>query len=182
MDVTPGDETEPRTLRRAQCGHRAAQAELLRSLQDVWYRNCLSLLRDDEAARDAVQETALRFLQGLPGFRWQSTLKTWSLGIALNVCRETWRETARARSRLRVTRPDPPTPDALMLRDERVEWLREAIDGLAERQREVVVLRYFEGLSVSETATAMGCATGTVKATLSQALARLRQQSTGVES
>lgn len=148
----------------------------------MWYRNCLSLLRNDEAARDAAQETALRFLQGLPGFRWQSTLKTWSLGIALNVCRETRREAARARPTLRVVRPDPPTPDALMLRAERVEWLREAIDGLAERQREAVVLRYFEGLSLNETAAAMGCATGTVKATLSQALTRLRQQPTGVES
>ena len=51
------------TTQQAQRGDRTAQAKLLRDLQDPWYRFCLSLLRDPDRARDATQETALRFLR-----------------------------------------------------------------------------------------------------------------------
>lgn len=51
---------------------------------------------------------------------------------------------------------------------------RHAVQALPERQREVVTLRVLGELSTRETAHAMGCAEGTVKASLSQALASLR--------
>jgi RNA polymerase sigma factor (sigma-70 family) len=47
---------------------------------------------------------------------------------------------------------------------------------LSERQREAVVLRFFEELSVEETAAAMECAPGTVKATVHQALRAMRNK------
>ena len=49
-----------------------------------------------------------------------------------------------------------------------------ALNQLGERQRAAVVLRYFADLPLAEIAAVMGCATGTVKATLHQALDRLR--------
>jgi len=52
--------------------------------------------------------------------------------------------------------------------------LDKAIESLARRQRLVVELYYFLGLSVEETAQVMGCAAGTVKSTLSDARAKLR--------
>jgi RNA polymerase sigma factor (sigma-70 family) len=45
---------------------------------------------------------------------------------------------------------------------------------LPDRQREAIVLRFFEELSVEETAAAMNCAAGTVKATVHQALRAMR--------
>ena len=54
--------------------------------------------------------------------------------------------------------------------------LRRTLDDLPERQREAIVLRFFEELSVDETAKAMSCATGTVKATVHQALRQLREK------
>jgi RNA polymerase sigma factor (sigma-70 family) len=59
---------------------------------------------------------------------------------------------------------------------EQRERLRAVLEQLPERQREAVLLRFFEDLSVDETAKAMECAPGTVKATVHQALATLRRK------
>jgi len=164
---------------RARRGDRVAQAELVRSLQDVWFRFCVGRLRSPEDARDAAQETALRFLKGLAGARGGSTVRTWSLGIALNVCREMCRKHDGEHVDLAaVAEPmaDGESLDAEFDRWERSLRLHELLETLTGRQREVVLLRFFEGLSVTETATAMGCAEGTVKAMLSQALTALRSR------
>src|SRR5260221_13672985 len=63
---------DDQTIAAARGGNREAQARLLRELQDPWYRLTLSLLRDPERAMDATQESALRFLRQLPGFRGDS--------------------------------------------------------------------------------------------------------------
>jgi RNA polymerase sigma factor (sigma-70 family) len=57
--------------------------------------------------------------------------------------------------------------------------LREALNRLSGRQRAAVVLRYLVDLPTSDIATALGCAEGTVKATLAQSLAILRIQFDG---
>ncbi len=54
--------------------------------------------------------------------------------------------------------------------------MRAAVATLAPRQREALALRYFADLSVEDTAAAMRCAPGTVKALTSQAIAALRTQ------
>lgn len=54
------------------------------------------------------------------------------------------------------------------------ESLRAALDGLPDRQRAVVVLRYFGDLSEADTAAALGCSRGAVKSHAARALARLR--------
>jgi RNA polymerase sigma factor (sigma-70 family) len=53
--------------------------------------------------------------------------------------------------------------------------VRAAVRALPPRQRAVVIARFYGGLSVQETAAALGCAEGTVKATTHQAIRNLRQ-------
>jgi len=89
------DAPDEATVEAARAGSRAARSKLLHALQDPWYRMCLGLLGNAELARDATQETAVRFLNQLPGFRGDSRVRTWSLGIALNVVREMKRRRAR---------------------------------------------------------------------------------------
>lgn len=175
------------TVEAARRGDRTAQAALLRELQDPWFRFCLSLLGDPDNARDAVQETALRFLRDLSKFRGNSTLMTWSMGIALNVTRELRRKSKPALRLAGGDSDDDDFPGVQAPMDHKVEAppeqaageetrekIRALLGELPERQREAVLLRYFEELSVEETATAMNCAVGTVKATVFQALRALR--------
>jgi RNA polymerase sigma-70 factor, ECF subfamily len=164
----------------ARRGDRAAQAQLLTALQDVWFRFCLSQLRGDrDRAADATQETGMRFLRQLPTFRGESQLQAWSLSIALNVVREMRRSRGfetldPAQEEGRATR----VVAAMRLVEDEEErtLMRQTLASLPDRQREAITLRFFEELSVEETATIMQCAAGTVKATVHQALRSLREK------
>ena len=69
--------------------------------------------------------------------------------------------------------PEHPGPDATSSYDVRDAVLA-ALATLSGRQRAVVVLRYYEGLSEAEIAAALGCSTGTVKSAASRAMTKLR--------
>lgn len=174
MQRQPVESFSPAMIKAAREGERAAQAALLRGMQDQWYRMVLRLLGDAENAREATQETALRFLKRLPGFEGRSEIRTWSLGIAINVAREMRRQ--KKREELISNAPTKLVgPDLQVQNREEAELVSRVIDTLPLRQREAVVLRFFERLSVEETASAMACAPGTVKALVFQALRNLRQ-------
>ena len=172
---------DAKTVEAARRGDRDALGVLLRGLQDSWYRMSLSLLYKPDLAEDAAQETAIRFMRQLPGFRGESQLRTWSLGICLNVVREIRRWSAgKASAPLDYEgadfADDAPPPEASAMREEGIRSLREMLILLPERQREALVLRFFEDMSVEQTAEAMACAPGTVKATVHQALRALRRK------
>jgi RNA polymerase sigma-70 factor (sigma-E family) len=94
-----------------------------------------------------------------------------------NLAVDGWRRRTSWRSRLGlIATPGavPDTTEAVDQRDRIVRLLRQ----LPPRQRTAIVLRYWEDLSEAETAKAMGCSVGTVKATASRAMQRLRELST----
>ncbi len=168
-------------LERARQGDRDAQAQLLGGIQDTCYRFCCSQLGDGDAARDATQETALRLLQSLHRYQQRSAWDTWVLGIALNVCRQHRRQRRRRPAPLpdhhaELVDGGTEGPAARLRQREAIELVRQALCDLAPRQRQAVVLRFFERQSLEQTAQAMGCAVGTVKAAVAQALTRLRQR------
>ncbi|WP_151081762.1 RNA polymerase sigma factor [Nocardioides cynanchi] len=118
---------------------------------------------------DVVQEALIRAWQ-----RWatydasRGTPVAWLLGITADRCR---RYRTRQPAGMVVELVDQgAAPTASHDLD-----LSRAVEGLSRRQRQAVDLHYFVGLDVATTAEVMGCAPGTVKATLHQARARLRE-------
>jgi RNA polymerase sigma-70 factor (ECF subfamily) len=169
------------TIERARRGDRDAMAALLNGLADVWFRFCVSQLRDAELARDAVQETAVRFMKQLAQFRGESKIESWSLGIALNVIREQ-RRAAQKNSSMKLAVGVNPRDaaesysEAETINEDERSQLHDLLNDLPDRQREAIVLRFFEEKSVEETAAMMNCAEGTIKATVHQALRSLKQK------
>jgi RNA polymerase sigma-70 factor (ECF subfamily) len=139
-------------------------------------RNYGSVLRavafaiaDAARAEDAVQEA---FARGLRRWRSVSAMEqpvAWIYVVAVNVARRDWRRASRREIHGRAaTAPDHSGPVTTAVD------LHEALLALTPRQRSAVVLRYLADLSTKDVAAALGCAEGTVKATLHQALAKLR--------
>lgn len=167
-----------RQAARAARGDRQALAELLRGLQDPLYRVCRMRLGDRHAAQDATQEAAHRIVCGIGGFQGASSVQTWAIGIAINVCREIQRKHGRevedASGRLGDLASRHAGPGAAAASVEANQHVRRVVSELPTRQSEAVTLRYFEQLTVEQTAVAMGCSTGAVKAAVWQALRTMR--------
>jgi RNA polymerase sigma-70 factor (sigma-E family) len=99
----------------------------------------------------------------------------WARRVALNLATSWWRRRRVAtRAHPRVHVRDNPLPEA-------DEVLLDAIGSLTPRERAVVLLRFYEDQSVSDTAVVLGCAEGTVKALTARALERLRGLDLGID-
>ncbi|KRF36510.1 SigE family RNA polymerase sigma factor [Nocardioides sp. Soil805] len=134
------------------------------------YRTAFLLVGDRQLAEDLAQ-TALA-----------KTYAAWSRiedrAAAPAYARRTLVNTASSWFRTKGWRNELPTddlPDASYTRDPSTRpAVVDALGQLPPRQRAVVVLRYYEDLSVAETADALGCSTGTVKSQTFEAFAKLR--------
>lgn len=116
-------------------------------------RTCTLLLRDAALAEDAVQETFVKAWRGYDDYRREASEKTWLMRIAANTCRDMlrgrWlRHTDRRTDIAGLPEPAEPfsPPDDTLLR---------TVLALPDKLRQAVVLRYYQGLSVQETADAL---------------------------
>ena len=118
---------------------------------------------------DVVQEALIRAWQGWATYdASRGTPVAWLLGIVADRCR---RHRTRQPAGMVVELVDQGAPPQTGHDLD----LERAVDGLSRRQRQAVDLHYFVGLDVATVAEVMDCAPGTVKATLHQARARLRE-------
>lgn len=176
MNVDEQADTE--LVRRFQRGDEAAFHAIVRRFQDPVYRLAAVWLDDAQQADDAVQEVFLRSFRGLRGFRFRSAPFTWLYRMTKNVCFEFNRK-RRPEALEHEPRDTAAGPEGQAAQVESARRVRELVAGLPPRQREVVLLRIFEDLSVRETARAMGCREGTVKALLHKAMHKLQAMTDG---
>jgi RNA polymerase sigma factor (sigma-70 family) len=129
-------------------------------------------------AEDAVQDAFVKAFRKLGDFRADAAFRPWLFTIVANEARNRRRSWSR-RNKLALqvrAQPEPPNraPDDLVFRDQQRQRVLDAVARLPDRHREVVALRYFAGLTESETAHALSCPPGTAKSRLSRALDALR--------
>lgn len=128
-----------------------------------------------DGVEDLVQETFFQMARGLDGGRAPRCARGYLFGIARHVSQAAWSRRAQSRARevsLEEERVEVAAPEV----DARVEAARETMAGLEPLQREVLELRYGQGLSYAEIAEVLGIPLGTVRSRLHHAVARVRER------
>jgi RNA polymerase sigma-70 factor (sigma-E family) len=137
----------------------------------------LSLYTDSPAfAEDVAQDALVRAWERREQLAALGDPRLWVFRVAMNRSRSLHRRLRVERKQLRVPN-ETGRPASGQVEDALI--VRAALRKLPPRQRSAVVLRYYGELSVEETAEVMGCASGTVKALTSQAMASLRSRLEG---
>lgn len=146
--------------------------ESARRIVEAHYDDVLAYCRrhtpsPDEAA-DAAQETFLRFVRSLPSYRDRGKPLAYLLTIARRVCIDACRRRGRVWEQLDEETPAPEAPDE--------SGVREALNALSADQREVLELRYDQGLRVMEVARVLGVSRFAAARRISAALDALKAE------
>lgn len=176
-----GSEWEPQriVIESAQTGDLEALGSLYDSHINQVYRYTLARLGNLHDAEDVAEEIFLKMLAGLPGYEWRKVpFAAWLMRIARNEVVSFLRRNGRRAH-------DTELPEEMVDRGnndpaeaaERVlalEDMRKAVELLPEAQREVIILRFASGLSVSDTARALAKNENNVKVLQHKGMQRLQ--------
>ena len=181
----PADPDEADLLERVRRGDADAFDVVARTHAPRLYRLALHLARRPDDAEDLVQETLVRALPKLDRFEGRARLSTYLMRALTNL----WRNGLRSRGRSRIVPwpetgedrrpaefPDPaPSVEDGLLRRDRADRVRDALERLEPTRRLTILLREVEGLSYEEIADMTAVPVGTVRSRLARARDDLRK-------
>ena len=171
VELTAPDPTVADLVARSQAGEPEAFGLLYDRYVDLVYRYIYYRVGSPTLAEDLVSETFLRALRRIDSFTWQGRdFAAWLVTIARNLIADHFKS---GRYRLEITTEDilesgpaqtTDGPESLVLDSLTNATLLSAVKKLNPEQQECIVLRFLQGLSVNETALAMGKNDGAIKA------------------
>jgi RNA polymerase sigma-70 factor (ECF subfamily) len=152
----------------ARGGDSEAFGQLYDHYQGSVYRFLYYRTRSQTLAEDLTSETFLRALRNMSGFRWQGKdFGAWLMTIARNLCTDHFKA---GRTRLEQTTDDMGVhddategPENAVLTGLTNEVLLDGLRRLSDEQRDCLIMRFLQGLSIAETAEVLGRSEGAVK-------------------
>lgn len=168
MEITP----EQRLIARAKQGDVDAFESILAPSITAAHRFACALLHDPSLAEDAVQDASVRAWRKLRRLHIGSPFQPWFLGIVARQCREQMR----GRWWRLIRTPQPETVHSDLPEDAalRRAMLREALGGLTERERQILILRLYLDLPWIDVARVAGVTEAGARTRYYRALERLR--------
>lgn len=168
-------------------GDMAALAILVEKYKRLVYRVAVQITKNHEDADDVMQDTFLKVYESIHSFRQDAAFETWLYRIVVNHAtnlvkrRERRRESSLSvineteiHPELKRTADLANNPHLDAERKERQRWVTQAVNSLPLKQRTVVILYEFEGLTHPEIASILNCSEGTVRSRLHYARRKLR--------
>lgn len=148
-------------------------AHMVAQYEVALLRTCYMYLRDRELAEDATQETFLKAYKALPAFRGECSEKTWLMRIAMNTCRDMKRSAwfRHIDRRVDVDLIQRPAREADALGE--ANDLTQAVLCLPPKYKEVILLHYYQDMSLREIAEALDIAVSTASDRVRQACRKL---------
>ena len=163
-------------------GDAGAIESLVREYETGVFRLALSIVGDAAEANEITQETFISALRSLASYQERKSFKAWLYTIALNHSRSYLRRRKSLgrlgtilTSILRVETQKQVLPEDAVIQNEKEAVLWKSLNGLDERFRTVVVLRYFHELSIAEISEILSISEGTIHSRLFSAREKLRE-------
>jgi RNA polymerase sigma-70 factor (ECF subfamily) len=161
-------------VERAREGDHDAFATLARAAAARLDAAARLILRDNELARDAVQETLVRAWRDLPGLRDPERFDAWLHRLTVNACLDLARRRRRRAIEVELTPISSPTVGDVSSVVANRDLLDDALRRLDPEWRAVVVLHYFLGMPLPDVAVALRIPLGTAKSRLHRSLGAMR--------
>ena len=141
---------------------------------DMLYRIAFSYCKNRADADDLVQNAFIKYLRGKKPFASEEHLRNWLIRVTVNECKQHFRLFRRRPENL------ADYENTLVFESDDYGDLFEAIMALNKKYREVIILYYYEGYSIAETAALLGLPSATVGTRLRRAREALNKQLTEV--
>jgi RNA polymerase sigma-70 factor, ECF subfamily len=170
------EQDEPHLVQSAKQGDKEAVGELYRRHVDMIYRYAYARLRDATLAEDLTAQVFLKALEGLDTYEPRGVpFRSWLYRIAHARIVDHWRRQARHQEVMLVDSMPAmgPSPEDVVMAQSQWELAIDLLDALTDEQRDVIIMRFLEELSLEEIAKALGKTVGAVKALQHRALASL---------
>lgn len=155
-------------------------SELITLYKGLVFTILFRMTNDHDASQDLAQETFIKAFMNIRKVKDAGHFKPWLCTIARNTARDHFRKVKRAPVVSLEEIAERPGRSNIELTRRRV-IIQEALARLGERDRLVLTLTYYEGLSLAEVAEAMSMSEGNVKVCVHRARKRLRQHLKGYE-
>ncbi|MDQ0219029.1 RNA polymerase sigma factor SigX [Peribacillus cavernae] len=141
------------------------------------------LVKNRETAEDLVQEVYIRVLKSYDRFEGKSSEKTWLFSIARNAAIDHFRKQRSWKQKLfesfdwerNQIKDQQPLPEEKALQNDNMRRVYKSLDDCTMDQRSVIILRYIQSLSISETAEVLGWTESKVKTTQHRALKAVKK-------
>jgi RNA polymerase sigma-70 factor (ECF subfamily) len=146
-------------------GDVSAFDELVRAHEDRVFGICLRMMRDRDAALDAVQETFVTVFRKADRYQAKAAFSTWLYRVAVNTCYDQMRKAKRRRTEPLPETTDPADPrsgDAIEAAELRPD-IEQALQRIPVEFRAAVVLVDLEGLALEQAGEILDVPTGTIK-------------------
>lgn len=158
-------------LKRAQSGDKEAFVIVMESYKFQLYRIGRTLLNNDEDIGDAMQETVLKVFKGIANINKLESFKSWIFKIMINECNNILRSKKKFSIFTKLFKEESYVDEY----DFENEPVMKGIKSLKEDFKKVIILYYYEDLSVKDIAEILEISEGTVKSRLSRARGKLSE-------
>lgn len=158
---------ERELIRKLKKGNEDAYIYLLDIYGSRLLKTCYLVLKDEKEAEDVVQETFLRVFSHINSFRGNSSLYTWVYRIALNLCKDKRKTIREFEIYEDIIESKERVEDVVFNSIDR-EILRKELFNLNSIYKEILILFYFEELSIKEISQILEEKEGTIKSRLSR--------------
>ncbi|ADU28612.1 RNA polymerase sigma factor SigX [Evansella cellulosilytica] len=160
---------------------------LYETYHNTLFQYLFYMVRNREVAEELVQEVYIKVLHSYQSFKGKSSEKTWLYSVAKHVGIDWIRGQSRKKRKIDGQQFEwsereyeihdhAPLPEEILLQKDELQQIYKKLQLCSEDQQQVIILRYIQSLSISETADVLGWTESKVKTTQHRAIKALKKQ------